>query len=84
MKEKLLNLKHRIKIADLVPFIAFVVLLVFFTAVSGGKMLSGYSLKMLLEQSILTIIAGCGVLFVVAQGSIELTVGGNLSLAGVV
>ena len=84
MKEKLLNLKHRIKIADLVPFIAFVVLFVFFTVVSGGKMLSGYSLKMLLEQSILTIIAGCGVLFVVAQGSIDLTVGVNLALAGVV
>ena len=35
MKEKLLNLKHRIKIADLVPFIAFVVLFVLFTLVSG-------------------------------------------------
>jgi ribose transport system permease protein len=47
-------------------------------------MLSSYSLKMLLEQSILTIISGCGVLFVVAQGSIDLTVGVNVALSGVV
>ncbi|MDD6188347.1 MAG: ABC transporter permease [Clostridiales bacterium] len=84
MKEKLLNMKKKIKISDLVPFIAFIVLFVFFTIVSNGKMLSAYSLKLLLEQSILTIIAGCGVLFVVAQGSIDLTVGVNLALAGVI
>ena len=47
-------------------------------------MLSSYSLSMLVEQSILTIISGCGVLFVVAQGSIDLTVGVNVALAGVV
>ncbi|MBR2880501.1 MAG: hypothetical protein IKC02_07510, partial [Oscillospiraceae bacterium] len=65
----------KIKISDLVPFIAFVVLFVFFTVASEGRMLSAYSLKLLLEQSILTIVAGCGVLFVVAPGSIDLSVG---------
>ena len=84
MKEKLLNMTRNIKISDLVPFIAFVVLFVFFTVASGGKMLSAYSLTLLIEQSIITIIAGCGVLFVVAQGSIDLTVGVNLALAGVI
>ena len=78
------NLFKKIKISDLVPFIAFIVLFVFFTVASEGKMLSAYSLKLLLEQSILTIVAGCGVLFVVAQGSIDLSVGVNLALAGVV
>jgi len=70
--------------ADLVPFIAFVVLFVFFAVASKGKMLSAYSLKMLIEQSILTIIAGCGVLFVVSQGSIDLSVGVNMALSGVI
>ena len=78
------NFIKKIKISDLVPFIAFVVLLAFFTIASEGRMLSAYSLKLLLEQSILTIVAGCGVLFVVAQGSIDLSVGVNLALAGVV
>jgi ribose transport system permease protein len=75
---------RKIRMSELVPFIAFVVLLVFFSIGTKGKMLSSYSLKMLVEQSILTIISGCGVLFVVAQGSIDLTVGVNVALAGVV
>ncbi|MCR5648522.1 MAG: ABC transporter permease [Oscillospiraceae bacterium] len=77
-------MKSRVKLSDLVPFIAFVVLFVFFSIGTKGKMLSSYSLKMLIEQSILTIISGCGVLFVVAQGSIDLTVGVNVALSGVV
>lgn len=84
MKEKCGNLVKRVKISDLVPFIAFIVLFVFFTIASKGRMLSAYALKLLLEQSILTIVAGCGVLFVVAQGSIDLTVGVNLALSGVI
>ena len=78
------NGMKRIKISDLVPFIAFVVLLVFFSVATKGKMLTEYSLKKLIEQSILTIITACGVLFVVAQGSIDLTVGVNVALSGVV
>ena len=74
----------RIRLSDLVPFIAFVVLLVFFSVATKGKMLSEYSLKKLIEQSILTIIAASGVLFVVAQGSIDLTVGVNVAFSGVV
>ena len=76
--------KKRIRLSDLVPFIAFVVLLVFFSLATKGKMLTEYSLKKLIEQSILTIITACGVLFVVAQGSIDLTVGVNVALSGVV
>ena len=79
--KKLLN---KVRLSDLVPFIAFVVLLAFFSVATKGKMLSPYSLKMLIEQSILTVIAACGVLFVVAQGSIDLTVGVNVALSGVV
>ena len=75
---------RKIRMSELVPFIAFVVLLAFFSIGTKGKMLYSYSLKMLVEQSILTIISGCGVLFVVAQGSIDLTVGVNVALAGVV
>ena len=82
MKNKMKT--RKIRMSELVPFIAFVVLLVFFSIGTKGKMLSSYSLKMLVEQSILTIISGCGVLFVVAQGSIDLTVGVNVALAGVI
>jgi ribose transport system permease protein len=82
MKNKTSSLKF--SASEAVPFIAFVVLFVFFSVASGGKMLSSYSLKMLLEQSILTIITACGVLFVVAQGSIDLSVGVNVAFSGVI
>ncbi len=76
--------KHNIHFSDIVPVIAFIVLLVFFTVASHGKLLSSYSLQKLVEQSILTIVVACGVLFVVAQGSIDLSVGVNVALSGVV
>lgn len=76
--------KRKVKVADIIPFAAFIILLIFFTAASKGRMVSAYNLKLLVEESIQTIVVGCGVLFVVAQGSIDLTVGVNLALSGVV
>jgi ribose transport system permease protein len=75
--------KHNVKLADLIPFIAFIVIFAFFTFASGGKMFSKYNLMAILDQSMITIMIGCGVLFVVAQGSVDMTVGVNLGLSGV-
>jgi ribose transport system permease protein len=75
--------KLRIKIGDAVPFIAFIVIFLFFAAASRGKMFSTYNLMLLVDQSMVTILLGCGMLFVVAQGSIDLSVGVNLALSGV-
>ena len=75
---------RKINPADVIPFAAFLILFLFFSVASRGKMLSAYNLRLLVEQSIQTIIVGCGVLFVVAQGSIDLSVGVNLALSGVV
>ncbi len=74
----------KIRLQDLVPFIAFVVIFVFFAITSKGRLLSPYNLHLILDQSMITILVGCGVLFVVAQGSIDLSVGVNLALSGVV
>ncbi|MCL2492811.1 MAG: ABC transporter permease [Clostridiales bacterium] len=68
---------------DIVPFIAFAAIFIFFSVTSGGKMLSAFNLKMLLDQSMVVVLMGCGMLFVVAQGSIDLSVGVNLALSGV-
>jgi len=71
------------KLGDIVPFAAFIAIFVFFTAASRGKTLSAYNLRLLLDQSMQTIVISLGVLFVVAQGSIDLSVGVNLALSGV-
>ncbi|MDR0936594.1 MAG: ABC transporter permease [Oscillospiraceae bacterium] len=76
--------KFNVKLSDIVPFIAFIVIFAFFTIASGGRMLNAYNLKQLLNQSLVTIVVGCGMLFVVAQGSIDLSVGVNLALSGVI
>jgi len=70
--------------SDAIPFIAFIVTLAFFTIASAGRMLSIYNLGKLIDQSMIIIVIGCGAIFVVAQGSIDLSVGVNLALSGVV
>lgn len=76
--------KRIINIQDVVPFAAFIIIFAFFEIASGGKMLTPFNLSMILDQSLMTIIVGCGALFVVAQGSIDLSVGVNLALSGVI
>jgi ribose transport system permease protein len=76
--------KLRITLQDVVPFAAFIVIFLFFTIMSKGRMLSAFNLSILLDQSVMTIVVGCGALFVVAQGSIDLSVGVNLALTSVI
>lgn len=76
--------KLRIKIGDIVPFIALIVIFTFFAVASDGKTIAPDNLLRLLDQSIITILLGLGMLFVVAQGSIDLSVGVNLALSGVI
>ncbi|MDR0817411.1 MAG: ABC transporter permease [Clostridiales Family XIII bacterium] len=83
-KRGVLSLFSHIRIADIVPFIAFIAVFVFFAIASDGIMVSSYNLKLLVNQSLVTIIVGCGALFVVAQGSIDLSVGVNLAFSAVI
>ncbi len=76
--------KRNIGVQDIIPFAVFAVIFAFFSIASKGRLLSPFSLQMLLDQSVMTIVVGCGALLVVAQGSIDLSVGVNLALSGVV
>ena len=80
MKEKKVN----ITLGDIVPVIAFVVILAFFAVATGGKILNSYNLSLLVDQSIQTILLACGMIFVVAQGSTDLSVGVNMAVAGII
>ncbi len=87
---KIMNKIKKLKFEDVVPFIAFIVIFLFFTFASYNPkngtfmMLTSRNLVTILEQSMITIIVACGTLFVVAQGSTDLSVGVNLALAGVI
>lgn len=79
-----------LKLQDVVPFIAFLVIFLFFTFASYNErtgafqMLTVRNLGNLLEQTMQTILVACGTLFVVSQGSTDLSVGVNLALSGVI
>ena len=76
--------RFNLNIRDIVPVVAFLIVLVFFTIISKGRTLAPYNIKLVLDQTIICIVAGCGSLFVVAQGSIDLSVGVTFALSGVV
>ncbi len=87
---KLKDMLKKWSFHDVVPFIAFIVIFLFFTFASYNSrtgafnMLSIRNLKSILEQSMITIVVATGTMFVVAQGSTDLSVGVNLALAGVI
>lgn len=80
------NMKKKLNftLGDLVPIISFAVIFVFFAFATKGKILSAYNLKSIVDQSIQTIILACGMIFVVAQGSTDLSVGVNLAVSGII
>ena len=76
--------RARTKTGDIVPFIALAVIFTFFAVTSNGRTVKPDNLLRVLDQSMITILLGLGMLFVVAQGSIDLSVGVNLALSGVI
>lgn len=80
----------KLNFQDIVPFVAFIVIFLFFAIASYNdrtgtfKMLTIRNLSSLLEQTMQTVIVACGALFVVSQGSTDLSVGVNLALSGVI
>ena len=80
----------RLKFQDAVPFIAFLVIFLFFTfmsydaRISGFRLLTLLNLGNLLSQVMQTIIIACGSLFVVSQGHMDMSVGVNMALSGVI
>ena len=86
LKQKLKKLNFQ----DIVPFVAFIAIFVFFTIASYNdrtgafNMLSIRNLTAIVEQTMITLVVATGTMFVVAQGSTDLSVGVNLALAGVI
>ena len=67
----------------LVPFLAAIVFFLAFTLLSGGGMVSSFNLSTLADQALLLVVGCCGTIFVAAQGSVDLSIGVNTALAGV-
>ena len=76
-------MKKRVELNILIPLIIMVLIFVGFTIASGGKMITAYNMKAIIDQSMLVVIGGLGVIFVVAQGGADLSVGTTVALTTV-
>jgi ribose transport system permease protein len=87
---KLRSKLGKLNFQDVVPFVAFVVIFLFFTFASYNsrtgtfQMLTLRNLSTIVNQAMITILVATGTLFVVAQGGTDLSVGVNLALSGVI
>jgi ribose/xylose/arabinose/galactoside ABC-type transport system permease subunit len=70
--------------ARLVPFLALILVIGFFTATAGTRFLSIENATFLLQQSAIIAIPAFGVTLVIIAGSIDLSVGSIVALTGVV
>jgi ribose/xylose/arabinose/galactoside ABC-type transport system permease subunit len=78
------SLRRPIVPARLVPFLALIIVVAFFTATAGTRFLSVENWTFLLQQSAMIAIPAFGVTLVIIAGSIDLSVGALIALTGVV
>lgn len=76
--------KHDIKLIDIIPVITFVVLLLIFGITSKGMLFSSFNLTALVKGSIPVILGGLGVIFVIATGSCDLSIGATAAVSATV
>jgi ribose transport system permease protein len=69
--------------AKYIPFFSFIVIFLVFFIASGGKNLALFNLQAILDQTIVVIIGGLGAIFVIALGSVDMTIGITLALSGI-
>lgn len=76
--------RTKIQFYDLLPLLALAALVVAFGITSQGKLFSLFNLKSICTQSIPVIIGGLGVMFVVAMGGCDLSVGAVAAVSATV
>src|SRR5690554_2213973 len=69
------------KFGKLIPFLGLIILLLLFTFTSGDKFWTRYNLLAIFNQTVLFMMGGLGMIFVVAQGSIDISQGSTLAIS---
>lgn len=75
--------KRSLRIMDIIPVIILVVIFIAFAILSGGKTLTVKNMLNIVIQVLPVAIGTLGVIFVVALGSTDISIGGNAALAAV-
>lgn len=74
----------RVDSRGLLPFIGLIAITTVFTILTRGKLWSTYNLLAVFNQTIPIIMGGLGMIFVVAQGGVDISQGSLLAIAGTV
>ena len=78
-----MKLRRFISTEELTSLLLLVAIFVFFAFTSGGRLLSVFNLRSVIDQTLVYIIAGLGCLFVVAQGGVDLSLGTTVAITTV-
>lgn len=65
---------------EAMPFLGFLILLLFFTITTSGDFLSLKNITLIIKQSAILIVGAMGTIFVMAHGNIDFSLGGELAL----
>jgi ribose transport system permease protein len=69
---------------NVIPFLGLVVAVVFFQVTSGGRLISGRNSVVLLNEVFNVVIGASGVLFLMAQGDLDFSMGAIVGLSGTI
>lgn len=76
------DLKKPVQIRKYFPFVLLVVLVAIFT-IGNPRFLTAKNFMVIAQQMVVTLIAAYGMLFVIVEGSIDLSVGGIVALSAI-
>ena len=74
-------MKKRFELKNWISVIVLAVLFLVLCVMSGGKLVTPLNIKNLLEQSLPIIIGGAGVIYIIAMGSTDLSIGGTAAVS---
>lgn len=69
------------KVKEYLPAAGLVVVILLFTALTGGRMIAPTNLLLIMKQSAMQIIACVGVTFVLAHGNLDFSFGANIAIS---
>jgi len=75
---------RRLNFGNLLPFISLVMIIVIFSLLTHGNIWTIFNLKSILNQTIPLVIGGLGMIFVVSQGSVDISQGSVFALCGTI
>ncbi len=74
----------KVRILDIMPLLIMVILIVIFAVLSGGNTLTPYNLGNLVMQMVPTMIGSMGVIFVIALGGTDISIGASAAFCATI